>query len=313
MIVARPETMGSAMDRLQQLRIFTRVVEAGGFTAAAEKLGLSRALVSKGVIELERTLGVRLLERTTRQVRPNEAGLAYAEKAARLLAELEEADLAVRALNDDPRGTLKLNAPLSFGMLHLKPVISAYLDSYPQVSLTVDLTDRFVDLIEEGYDLAIRIGKLPDSSLVARRLAPARIVLCAAPDYLARRGLPTKPEELAAHDCLIYGTQLREEWHLVGPAGEQRVRVAGRLASSNGDLLACAAADGLGIAMLPTFIVGAHLQTGTLQRILPDWSPPERAIYAIYPPNRHLAAKVRLFIDSAVAHFGARPQWDLVE
>ena len=301
------------MDRLQQLRIFSRVVEAGGFTAAAEKLGLSRALVSKGVIELERALGVRLLERTTRQVRPNEAGLAYAEKASRILAELEEADLAVRALNRDARGTLKLNAPLSFGMLHLKPVITEYLTAHPEVSLTVDLTDRFVDLIEEGYDLAIRIGQLPDSSLMARRIAPVRIVLCAAPDYLKTHGLPKTPADLAAHDCLLYGTQLRGEWVLSGPAGEARVRVAGRLASSNGDLLACAAADGCGIALLPTFIVGPYLQTGKLQRILPDWTLPERAIHAIYPPNRHLAAKVRLFIDAMVAHFGARPQWDLVQ
>lgn len=301
------------MDRLQQLRIFTRVVEAGGFTAAAEKLGLSRALVSKGVIELERALGVRLLERTTRQVRPNEAGLAYAEKASRILAELEEADLAVRALNRDPRGTLKLNAPLSFGMLHLKPVIADYLNAYPEVSLSVDLTDRFVDLIEEGYDLAIRIGQLADSSLMARRIAPARILLCASPDYLKSRGMLKMPADLAQHDCLIYGTQLRGEWVLSGPQGEERVRVAGRLASSNGDLLACAAADGLGVALLPTFITGPWLQTGKLQRILPDWSPHALAIHAVYPPNRHLAAKVRLFIDVLVAHFGARPQWDLVE
>ena len=301
------------MDRLQQLRVFIKVVESGGFTNAAEKLGLSRALVSKAVIELEKGLGVRLLERTTRQVRANEAGLAYAEKAGRILAELDEADLAVRALNRQPRGTLRLNAPLSFGVLHLKPVISDYLDSYPEVSLSMDLTDRFVDLIEEGYDLAIRIGALPDSSLVARRIAPARMALCAAPAYLARRGEPKTPDELSRHDCLIYGTSLSSEWQLVGPGGETRLRVSGRVSSTNGDLLACAAGDGLGIALLPTFIVGPDLQTGKLQRILPGWTMPERAIYAVYPPSRHLAAKVRLFIDTMVAHFGTRPQWDLVE
>src|SRR4051812_15376742 len=302
------------MDRLANLQIFARVVETGGFTAAAEKLGLSRAVVSKAVIELERSLGVRLLERTTRRVRVNEVGQAYYDKAARVLAELDEADRAVRRLHQEPRGTLRVNAPLSFALLHLKPVVARYLDANPEVTLALDLTDRFVDLIDEGYDVAIRIAALADSSLIARRLAPARRILCAAPGYLARHGEPTTPAELTTHRCLCYGTVARHaDWHLTGPDGTHTVRVTGPLASNNGDMLACAATEGLGIALLPTFIVGADLQAGRLQRVLPAWSPGDSAIYAVYPPNRQLAAKVRAFVDLLAAHFSARPSWDLVD
>jgi DNA-binding transcriptional LysR family regulator len=305
------------MDRLGNLEIFTRVVETGSFTAAADRLGLSRAVVSKAVIELERTLGARLLERTTRRVRANEVGLAYYERAARVLAELDEADRAVRRLHQEPRGTLRVNAPVSFALLHLKPVVARYLDANPEVTLALDLTDRFVDLIDEGYDIAIRIAALEDSSLIARRIAPARRILCAAPSYLARHGEPTTPAALREHRCLIYGATYgtaarHEEWRLSGPDGEHTVRAAGPMASNNGDMLACAAAEGVGIALLPTVIVGPDLQAGRLQRVLPDYSPSELGIYAVYPPNRQLAAKVRVFVDLMAAHFGARPSWDLI-
>lgn len=301
------------MDRLQALQIFTRVVETGSFTAAADRLGLSRAVVSKAVIELERSLGARLLERTTRRVRANEVGLAYYERAARVLGELDEADRAVRRLHQEPRGTLRVNAPLSFALLHLKPVVARYLDANPEVTLALDLTDRFVDLIDEGYDIAIRIAALEDSSLIARRIAPARRILCATPGYLDRHGRPDAPAALRDHRCLLYDTTAREDtWRLTGPDGEQSVRVSGPMASNNGDMIACAAAEGIGIALLPTFIVGPDLQAGRLERVLPDWSPRELGIYAVYPPNRQLAAKVRVFVDLLVTHFGPRPSWDLV-
>lgn len=301
------------MDHLDNLRIFARVVEAGGFTSAAEKLGLSRAAVSKAVIDLERSLGARLLERTTRRVRVNEIGQAYYDRVLRVLADLEEADLAVRNLQQEPRGTLRINAPSSFALLHLKPVVTRYMEAYPQVALSLNLTDRFVDLIEEGYDLAIRIAQLEDSSLVARRIAPARRVLCAAPSYLAKAGTPQRPADLAAHRCLAYGDGFRaEEWKLTGSDGDHSLRVSGPLSSNSGDILCCAAVEGQGIALLPTFIVGPDLQAGRLQTVLPDYSPTELSIYAVYPPNRQLAAKVRAFIDIAAAHFGQRPHWDLV-
>ncbi len=301
------------MDQLANLRIFSRVVETGGFTAAAVRLGLSRAAVSKAVIDLEHSLGARLVERTTRRVRVNEVGQAYYDRAQRILADLEEADLAVRNLQQEPRGTLRINAPSSFALLHLKPVVTRYMAAYPQVTLALNLTDRFVDLIDEGYDLAIRIAQLEDSSLVARRIAPARRVLCAAPDYLAKAGMPQRPGDLTTHRCLSYGDGFHaEDWKLSGPDGDHSLRVTGPLSSNSGDILCCAAVDGQGIALLPTFIVGPDLQAGRLQTVLPDYSPSELSINAVYPPNRQLAAKVRAFIDMAIAHFGQRPHWDLI-
>lgn len=301
------------MDQLSSLRIFTRVVESQSFTAAADRLGLSRAVVSKAVIDLEQSLGARLLERTTRRVKTNEIGAAYYERCIRILAELDEADRAVRDLHDEPRGTLRVNAPVSFGALHLKTVVTAYLAAHPQVHLALSLNDRFVDIIDEGFDVAIRIAQLEDSSLVARKVAPARRVLCAAPSYLASHDVPKTPADLARHRCLPYGSAAQQDWKLRGPDGEHIVRVTGPLSSNNGDMLHCAAADGQGIALLPTFIVGPDLQDGKLQVVLPDFAPEDLSIYAVYPPNRHLAAKVRLFIDMLVKHFGPRPYWDLVE
>jgi len=304
------------MDRLASLRIFAKVVETASFTAAAEKLGLSRAQVSKAVIDLERDLGARLLERTTRRVKVNEVGAAYYERAVRILAELDEADAAVRRLQDAPRGILRVSAPLSFAILHLKPVVTAFLAANPEVSLSLTLGDRFVDLIDEGFDLAIRIAQPESSSLIARKIAPARRVLCAAPKYLAQHGRPRTPADLARHRFLPYATgpaARHEDWRLNGPDGEHVIRVTGPLASNNGDMLHCAASDGLGIALLPTFIVGPDLQTGVLEVVLPDYTPAELGIYAVYPPNRQLAAKVRAFIDLLAAHFGPRPHWDLVE
>lgn len=301
------------MDRLETLRVFVAVAESRSFTTAADKLRLSRAVVSKAIHDLEAELGARLLERTTRRVKLNEVGAAYFDKCVRILADLDEADSAVRELHDVPRGTLRLTAPLSFAVLHLKPVITQYLAAHPDVNLAITLEDRFADLVDEGLDLAIRITRPEESSLVARRIAPARRVMCAAPAYLAAHPAPRQPADLAQHRCLIYGGHARAEtWALQGPGGEQAVQVSGPLASNNGDLLHCAAVGGLGIALLPTFIVGPSVQSGELQVVLPDYRPEELAVYAVYPPNRHLAAKVRTFIDLLAGHFGRKPYWDLV-
>lgn len=301
------------MNRLASLRIFVAIVETRSFTAVADKLRLSRAVVSKAVSDLERSLGARLLERTTRHVRVNEVGAAYYEKCIHILAALEEADLSVRQLHDEPRGVLRVNAPISFATLHLRPVITRYLATYPEVRLSLTLTDRFVDLIDEGFDVAIRIGKLEESSLIARKLAPARRVLCASPAYLKEHGVPRTPADLAKHSCMPYTATAHEGWKLCGPDGEHVVHTTGPLASNNGDMLHCAAANGLGIALLPTFIVGPDLQNGVLQIVLPEYMSSDLSIYALYPPTRHLAAKVRTFIDVLATYFGPRPYWDLVE
>jgi DNA-binding transcriptional LysR family regulator len=299
------------MDRIARMKAFTRVVEAGGFSAAAEQLGLSRAIVSKAVLDLERDLGARLLERTTRRVNVNEIGLAYYEKCVRILADLEEADRSVQQLHDEPRGILRVTAPVSFSLLHMKTVITAYLTQYPDVSLSLTLNDRFVDLIDEGYDVAIRITRLDDSSMIARHIAPAKRVLCAAPSYLQKHGIPETPADLIRHQCLGYGASVRpDEWTLVGPDGARTIRVSGPLSSNNGDLLACAARDGLGITLLPTFIIGGDVASNALTVVLPEHRPTDIGIYAVYPPNRHLAAKVRTFIDILTKHFNPQPPWE---
>jgi len=292
------------------MKAFTRVVEAGGFSAAAEQLGLSRAIVSKAVLDLERDLGARLLERTTRRVNVNEIGLAYYEKCVRILADLDEADRSVQQLHDEPRGTLRVTAPVSFSLLHMKTVITAYLTQYPDVSLSLTLNDRFVDLIDEGYDVAIRITRLDDSSLIARHIAPAKRVLCAAPSYLQKHGVP-KRRPISS----VIGVSATER-RSVPTSGRWSVRrrahdpCVGSAVVEQWRFAACAARDGLGITLLPTFIIGGDLASGALTIVLPDHRPTDIGIYAVYPPNRHLAAKVRTFIDILTKHFNPQPPWE---
>ncbi|HWI28304.1 MAG TPA: LysR family transcriptional regulator [Stellaceae bacterium] len=300
------------MDRFTTLAVFVKVVDSRNFAAAARHFGLSPAMVSKHVRALEERLGARLLNRTTRRLSLTEVGRGYYERARQILADLEDADRAASDLHAAPRGTLKLNAPFSFGTRHVGPAIAAYLSAYPEVTVETGLSDRYVDLLAEGVDLALRIGRLADSSLIARRLAPIRFVACASPDYLARHDAPRRPHDLAAHGCLLYTYAANaEEWHFVGPGGEDEVvRVSGRLLANNGDILIAAALGGIGIALLPTFMAGEHVQAGRLARLLPGYAPPEAALYAVYPPGRHLSAKLRSFVDFLVARFGEEPEWD---
>ncbi|MBM3488059.1 MAG: LysR family transcriptional regulator [Alphaproteobacteria bacterium] len=299
------------MDRLTSMAIFARVVEAEGFSAAVERLGLSRGAVSKHILQLEDHLGVRLLNRTTRRVSLTEIGRTYYERCIRVLGEVEEADQIVARLYAEPRGTLRVNGPMSFGILHLGNAIADFLYAHPRLGVDLALDDRFVDVVEEGYDVAIRIARLADSSLIARRLAPARCVLVAAPRYLAAHGTPHHPGELARHRCLAY-TYLASgnEWRLTGAGGAETVRISGPFAANNGDVIKAAALEGAGIALLPTFMVGPALRDGSLMRVLPGHELPTLSIFAVYPANRHVSAKVRVFIDFLVERFGPEPYWD---
>ncbi|HEY9623411.1 MAG TPA: LysR family transcriptional regulator [Crinalium sp.] len=287
------------MDKFESIRAFTQVVIHGGFAAAAREMGLSRSAVNKLVIALESQLGVQLLHRSTRKVSPTEVGLAFYDRCADILAELEAAEQAVAQLQQEPKGRLRINAPMSFGLTHLAPVLTDFLTQYPDLQVQLTLSDRFIDPLEEGFDVTIRIAEPSQTaSLIVHELAPAKRMLCASPAYLDARGVPTRPEDLRHHSCLHYGhLAVDYPWKLIGPTGEQTISVQGVLCSNNGEVLKGAAVRGLGIAMLPLFIIHSELQQGTLQIVLPDYHPPEIFIYVIYPVNRYLSTKVRLFVE----------------
>lgn len=299
------------MDPLDGIATFARVVESGSFSAAADRLALSKSAVSAHVQRLEERLGVRLLNRTTRRLSVTEAGAAYYRHCARILAEAEAAEQAAGALQREPRGTLRISAPDSFGTMHVAPAVPAFLKRYPELSVDITLSPAHVNLLEEGLDLAIRIGVLEDSPLVVRKLAPSRLVLCAAPSYLGERGKPREPGDLARHNCLC--TSLLpwgDEWRLAGKRGERRVAVGGSLRSNSAGMLRSAAIDGIGIALLPSWAVAEELRSGVLQRVLEGWEPPASTIYAVYAGNRLMSMKVRAFVDHLARCIGRRPYWD---
>lgn len=302
------------MDRLDDLKLFTLVAETKSFTKAADRLGLSKSAASRRVAELEARLGARLFHRTTRSISLTQVGQGFCQRVSQILGELEEAERSVTSEHAAPRGTLKVAAPMSFGLSHLAPVVCAYMERYPEVQVDMDVSDRFVDLVEEGYDVAVRIGRLKDSSLVARRICPIRMVVCASPAYLDRRGTPKTPAELAEHDCLLYtNSQSFDQWSFrIAPGSDQTqsIRVQGRMRVSNGDVLRQAALAGLGIVVLPSFIVGDDLVSGKLRGVLTDYTLSEGALHALYPANRHLSPKVRAFVDLLAASFGPVPYWD---
>jgi len=305
-------TFCNKMDRLAAIEAFVRVAECGSFSQAAQRLHASKSVVSRQVGALEADLGVRLLHRTTRALTLTEAGRSYFERASRILADLEEANASVGHLQAMPRGRLRVNAPMSFGFLHLAPAVPDFLGRYPDVEVEMTMNDRYVDLVEEGFDVAVRIGNLDDSSLVARRLAPSRRVVCAAPDYLARHGAPASPDDLKHHECLCYSNVgLPQAWRFHTADGRPwLVDVNGRLHANNGDALRAAALKGLGCAILPTFIVGGDLQSGALVAVLESFVPQDSAVHAVYPHSRHLSPKVRAFVDFLAERFGPSPYWD---
>jgi len=303
------------MDRLESMRAFARVVENGGFAAAARAMGLSRSVVNKSVIGLENELGAQLLRRSTRQVTATDLGLAFYDRCVRILSDFEEAVTSVKEFNDHPQGNLRINAPMSFGTLHLSTIVAEYMNQYPDVHVELVLNDRFVDPIEEGFDITLRIGEeLPSTSLIARLIVPAKRVVCASPAYLTHAGEPSEPGELRKHRCLHYGYQASgSQWRLVGPGGERSYAINCAMWSNNGEALRDAAVQHQGIVLLPTFIVGEALQEGQLRTILVDYPPAELSLCALYPRHRHLSAKVRLFIEFLETRFGDRPYWDLVQ
>ena len=300
------------MDKLEAMTCFVKVVTLGSYAEAGRALGLTRSAISKAVMELEQLLGARLLDRTTRRVAATEAGIAYYGSCLDILARVEETEMQVSRLHDEPRGILKINAPVSFGVLYLGPAIADFMALYPDLKVELTLNDRFIDPIEEGVDVTIRIGDLEDSSLIARRLAPARRVLVAAPAYLEAHGTPAMPDDIAPHVCLTYGhTSTLQKWVLERDGEVTSVAINSALCSNNGDILRSAALAGRGIAMLPTFLVGGDLKTKRLVPMLPDYAPTALGIFALYAPNRYLAAKTRVLIDFLAARFGDAPEWDV--
>lgn len=300
------------MDRFDAMQLYCRIVETGQLSIAADQLNLSKGTVSKQLAKLEAHLGGRLLNRTTRRLTTTEAGLAFYEQSKAILESLEEAECAVTGLTSEPRGTLKINAPMSFGARYLGELLAKYNQQYPQVHLDITLHDRQIDLVEEGYDLAVRIAELKDSSLVARRLAPCHLVVCASPAYLQAHGEPKTPEALKQHQCLSYAyLDSTKYWILEDSEGQMKqIPVNGALRANNGNLLCDALVHGMGIAVLPTFIAGDAIRNGDATIILPGWRPKAPDISLLYPSSKHLSAKVRAFVDLAAAHFQREPEWD---
>lgn len=293
------------MDRLTEMEAFVHVVDHGGFTDAARKMGLSKSAVSKHVSALEARLAVRLLNRTTRRVSPTEVGLAYYDRARSVLTEAAEADSMVTAMQSTPKGSLRLSAPINFGVRQVSPAVAAFLRAYPQVDINMALDDRYVELLAEGFDLAIRIGTLADSSLKAKKLAEARSVIVASPAYVAEAGAPRSIDDLNEHRLLHY-SQLSTGnfWRLHTASGEERqVRVGGQLTVNNGEALMKAAEAGLGIAQVPSFMLADALTTGRLVELLPDRARETLGIHAVYPQGRFPQPKLRAFIDFLGEHF----------
>ena len=302
------------MDKFAAISAFTAVVEESGFAAAARTLGTSRSQVNKAVINLEDDLGVQLLQRTTRRVSPTPSGQAFYEKCRAILDDLSEAERSLKDTSDRPAGTLKINAPLSFGVTHFGPALIDFMKHYPEITTELELSDRFVDPVEDGYDITVRIGASdPIPSLIDHEIVEMKRVLCAAPSFLKQHGAPQGPDDLTNLPCLHYGNLATgNSWPLIRGETQKSVRISGTLCSNNGDILCRGAVAGLGIALLPTFIVGRELQAGRLVTLLPEWKPTTLQLCLLYPPNRHLAARVRLLVEFIYERFGGEPYWDLV-
>ena len=294
------------MDKFASMEAFTQVVQSGGFAAAARKMGVSRSTVNKLVINLEDELDVQLLQRSTRKVHPTPTGLAFYERCVNILGEVEAAELAVSQLQTEPKGTLKINAPMSFGTLYFSKAIAEFMTQYPQLQVQLTLDDRFIDPIAEGYDLTIRISQPETSpSLVCQAIAPVPRVLCASFAYLEKNGIPKHPTELTQHSCLHYGQIVTgNQWQLINQE-EYSIAVTGALCSNNGEVLKDAALQGLGIALLPTFIIQTELDREALAIVLPDYQPPAIDLCLIYPLNRHLNTKIKLFVEFFRQRFGS--------
>lgn len=303
------------MDTLAQMQIFSAIVEAGSISGAADRLGLAKSAVSRRLAELEARLGATLIQRTTRRHSLTDSGRSYYERCVAILADVEEAEASVSQEQGALKGRIKLALPLSFGLLHLAPLIQAFMTRNPEVTFELDFNDRQIDLMQEGFDLAIRIAKLEDSSLIARRLVPIRHLVCASPGYLKKHGTPRTATELKNHVCLAY-SNVRDPgvWDYRGPDGQPgRVRVPVRLASSSGEFNLRAAIADEGLVLIPSFFCHEALRTGQLQTVLDDHTWPELSAYAVYPPTRHLTHRVRTLIDFLADALSGEPYWERTE
>ncbi|RJG06982.1 LysR family transcriptional regulator [Noviherbaspirillum cavernae] len=302
------------MERLAEMMTFAKVVETKSFSSAAHMLNTSKSLVSKQVSSLESALGVRLLNRTTRRMSLTEIGAAYYEHCVRISHEIDAATQTVTQLQAEPRGVLRITSPVIFASLHLAPALRTFLQRHENVEVELNASDRMVDIVDEGYDLAIRITDHPAPAMVARKIAPVRWVTVASPEYLARHGTPHTPQDLLNHQCLLYqGIPAPRSggWHYRIGNKEVVLPISGKCRVNNSEVLLQLALDGMGIVLFPTYILGRYLKSGRLKVILPDSEAnPDTSLYATYMPNRYMQPKVRAFIDHLMEHFGPQPDWD---
>ncbi|HEY0044985.1 MAG TPA: LysR substrate-binding domain-containing protein [Allosphingosinicella sp.] len=296
----------SSVDLLDVLA-FVRVVETGAFSRAAERMGMSKSILSRRVARLEEQLGARLLTRSAQGAQPTDAGQAYFERASNILCELDAAQEVVAQSVQEVAGPIRLTGPLSFGVSYLAPVLAEFAALHPRVELDISFEDGMVDLAGGGFDLALRIGTLEDSALIARKIAPSRRVLVGSPSYLSPRGRPNHPRELADHDILVYGN---EQWRFRVAGRWETIRVRPRLRADNGEMLREAAARGLGLCILPTFIASPGLSDGSLEYLLPEYPLTEAGLHLVMPPGRATTARVRALSDFLAARFGPEPSWD---
>lgn len=299
------------MNRFESLEAFTAVVERGSFSAAARTLGLTPSAISKQISHLEERLGARLFNRTTRRMHLTEAGQAFFDRAHVALEVLEEAEGAVSTLSDSPSGHLRITMPVGFGLIHVTPLLSDFLTQHPKISLDIDTSNQFIDIVEQGIDVAIRVGSLPDSTLRARRLRSFRWIVCASPDYLAQHGTPREPGDLADHACLTI-THITRAWPFTGADGDFSVRVSGPLSSVSAEVLHAMAVGGMGVARMSSYMIADELRSGALVPLLTEYAWREETnVYAVYPETRHLSPKVRAFIDYLVTHLRQPEDWEV--
>lgn len=289
------------MDSLSGMAVFTKVAERESFTAAARDLKLSKSAVSKQIARLEDRLGVQLIHRTTRRLHLTEVGRAFYERAKRVVEEAEEAEQAISTMHGDLRGTLRINSPLSYGIRKISPLLPQFMAQHPELKIDISFNDRQIDLIEDGFDIGVRIAKLTDSSLIARKLGTTNLVVVASPDYWKKHGKPQHPADLSNHNCMLYDYRVNpNEWVFKGPDGPFALQVDGTFRTNNGEALTCAATFGMGVYYVPTFLVDDLIQSGKLETVLDSFMTEGIGIHVVWPQNRHLSAKVRRFVDFLV-------------
>ena len=297
------------MDRLTSMAVFVKASDLGSFAAAAEAMGMSPQMVAKHVVFLEDRLGTTLLHRTTRRQSLTEVGRAYYDRCKQLLTEVEAAESIAQDMRSQPKGVLRVNAPVTFGAFSLAPFVTRYLDRYPDMQIDLTLNDRFVDPLDEGYEVMVRVGEVDDTSLIAHPLAPYRLIACASPDYLARRGTPRTPAELELHDCLPYAywsPSIPCRWQFTRKGRTEDVRASGRIRSNDWKALLHAAKAGFGVTLGPESVLDAEIAAGYLVRVLPDYEGPARPMHVLYPAGRRPTVKVRSFVDAIIEEFGIR-------